>query len=324
MRSSPRETTPQPNTSASSAQDASDPTQPTSDLTAEPGASWTFRQTLIGAAVTLIPWLALSLALASAPQSASGQPTHRLAPAIDATSGVLIFIISAALEVIFTLAPLYCALRTRQPATGEAQADDADIAPSDWRSRWRLASERLGLIGWASSSGMPPGELAGSTASAGEARRRWRIFWLTLGLAAAALAASALYSYIITATHAPIATNSDALAQEAQTAPLTVLGSLLAAIFVAPLCEEVFFRAFLFRGLLRRIPLWPAILLASLLFAIAHTDLGSFIPLFIIGVALAFVRSQARSLWPSVAIHTLNNLIAALLLAPILVTALGK
>ncbi|HUY75732.1 MAG TPA: CPBP family intramembrane glutamic endopeptidase [Ktedonobacterales bacterium] len=292
--------------------------------TAEGAAPWIFRQTLQGTALTLLPWLALAFALAAAPPSASGQPSHRLAPALDAASGALIFVISAALEGIFILAPLYYALR---PDDAQAQTGDADETAHDWRARLFLASERLGLTGWAAadesaSSASAEGNISAEVAERGA--RRWRTVWLTLGLAVATLAASALYSYALTVTHAPIATNSDALAQQAQTAPLTTLGSLLAAVFVAPLCEEVFFRAFLFRGLLRGMPLWPAILVSSLLFAIAHADLGSFIPLLIIGVALAFARSRARSLWPSVAIHTINNLVAALLILPTLITALGR
>jgi len=297
-----------------------------------PGAPWSLRQTLVGTVATLLPWLAVALTLAAAPQNTASQPTHRLAPALDAASGILIFIISAAIEAVFLLAPLYYALRQEGPRSGrpgEPGEPGANLEPigdqgaprHDWPARIRLAGERLGLVGWTTTGDVAPDE---SARAPGAARRRWRMLWLTLALAAAGLAASALYSYIITLTHAPIATNSDALAQQAQTAPLTVLGSLLAAVLVAPICEEVFFRAFLFRGLLRGMPLWPAILLSSLLFALAHADLGSFIPLFIIGIALAYARWRARSLWPSVAIHALNNLVAGLLLAPILITALSK
>ena len=52
--------------------------------------------------------------------------------------------------------------------------------------------------------------------------------------------------------------------------------------------------------------------LSSLLFAIAHLDPGSFAVLFIIGLALAFLRWRTNSLWPGILLHAINNGVAAL------------
>ncbi len=287
---------------------------------AERAVPWTFRQTLLGAALTLLPWLAVALTLAATPQTAAGQSSHRLALSLDVATGAFIFVASAALEGVFALAPFYYALRAA-PSTGEAAPTGDDAETGARRARLRRAAQRLGLMGWQT-------QPATMRASASDWPRwwprRWPTLWLTLALAALTLAASALYSYLLALTHSPIGTNSDALAQQAQTAPLTTLGALLAAIIVAPICEELFFRGFLFRGLLCGMSLWPAILVSSLLFAVAHTDLGSFIPLLLIGIALAYARWRSRSLWPSVAIHTINNLVAALFILPTIITALGK
>ncbi|HLY32687.1 MAG TPA: CPBP family intramembrane glutamic endopeptidase, partial [Ktedonobacterales bacterium] len=144
--------------------------------------------------------------------------------------------------------------------------------------------------------------------------RRW-VIGLTLLVSVLALGASALSSYVLSVIPPHVQTNADALAKQAQTAPLTTLGALLAAILVAPWCEEVFFRGFVFPGLLRRLPLWPTMALSAALFALAHADVGSFIPLVLLGLALAYLRWRTGSLWPCIALHTLNNLIATALLA---------
>jgi hypothetical protein len=50
------------------------------------------------------------------------------------------------------------------------------------------------------------------------------------------------------------------------------------------------------------------------LFGVAHADLGSFAPLVVIGLLLGIVRYKTRSLWPSIFLHTLNNVAALLAL----------
>jgi len=264
-------------------------------------APWSWRHTIVGTTLTLVPWL--TLAIGSQAASGSGSQATARAPsmAADAAAGVAVFVLSAVIEAVFLLAPLYFALTL--PVDDAQTSDDRP-----WRTRWRLATQALGM-----SKGKP----SGATAD-GHGASPWRAIWLTTWVSALALGASAFYSLVIGLTHIPLKTNADALAKQAHTAPLTTLGALLAAILVAPLCEEIFFRGFVFPGLLRRLSLWPAMTLSALLFALAHADLGSFLPLALIGLALAYLRWRTRSLWPCVALHTLNNLVAAALLAPAL------
>jgi len=46
---------------------------------------------------------------------------------------------------------------------------------------------------------------------------------------------------------------------------------------------------------------------SALLFAISHGVLPLVPAYFIIGILLAFLYRQFRSLWPSIALHSLNN-----------------
>jgi membrane protease YdiL (CAAX protease family) len=102
--------------------------------------------------------------------------------------------------------------------------------------------------------------------------------------------------------------------------PFTVLGALIGAVFIAPFCEEIFFRGFLFAGLLRGMTVLWAMLLSTALFTIVHTDLGSAVPLFAIGLMLAVIRWRTGSIWPGMALHMLNNAIASVL---VIATILG-
>lgn len=81
----------------------------------------------------------------------------------------------------------------------------------------------------------------------------------------------------------------------------------LAAVIVAPVVEEIFFRGFLFQGFRKRYGWMPALLLSSFIFAAAHLDLASLIPTFILGIILTYVYHRSNSLWPGIIIHFFIN-----------------
>src|SRR5579875_3361020 len=100
-----------------------------------------------------------------------------------------------------------------------------------------------------------------------------------------------------------------------------VAGTALFVCAVAPMCEETFFRGFLF-GVLRRLPLragardlgpWVAAVIVAILFGLAHTGSANpeyLIPLGFLGFLLCLVRWRTRSLYPGMALHSANNSIA--------------
>ncbi len=121
-----------------------------------------------------------------------------------------------------------------------------------------------------------------------------------------------LYQLFITTFHLPLQTNDQVVLESGKIAPLSMYATLLAAVVIAPLCEEVFFRSFTLMGFLRGMPTGIAIVLGALLFALVHSDLASFAVLFCIGLALAFLRWYSNSIWPSIILHTLNNATSAI------------
>ena len=83
-----------------------------------------------------------------------------------------------------------------------------------------------------------------------------------------------------------------------------------------PIAEEIFFRGFAMPGLANRYSMAAAVMLSSALFALAHLDIASLVPTFILGLVLAWVYLRTRSIWPCIFMHGLHNT-AALILAKV-------
>lgn len=96
-------------------------------------------------------------------------------------------------------------------------------------------------------------------------------------------------------------------------------------VVIAPVAEEVLFRGYLFGKLRQHIPLWIAILITSVLFAIVHGAWNVGIDVFALSIILCLLRVVTGSLWPSILLHMLKNGIAFYLLFinPNLLTTLG-
>ena len=82
----------------------------------------------------------------------------------------------------------------------------------------------------------------------------------------------------------------------------------VAIVLAAPLAEEIFFRGFLFGGLLRYLPLWPSALLSGAIFSLAHGNIGLIIPFSLVGAILAWLYAKTNSLLTPIAVHLLFNL----------------
>jgi membrane protease YdiL (CAAX protease family)/tetratricopeptide (TPR) repeat protein len=74
--------------------------------------------------------------------------------------------------------------------------------------------------------------------------------------------------------------------------------------------EEVFFRGLLGRGLVAHYGVVPGILLTSLLFGLMHIDPVKVAYTTVLGVLLHVVYLNAKSLWPPILLHVLNNCLA--------------
>jgi membrane protease YdiL (CAAX protease family) len=239
---------------------------------------WTIQQTFVGVLLTLIPWLLLALGLSSLNTKTPGATT--LSPTADLINAIFTFILASLVEGAFLIAPLYFAAH---PFRSMA-------------ARWRRAFDALGFRRFHVSRAL-----------------RWVIV-LFLGILVLNFLYSMALGYLNTRFHLQIHTNDQVILQQSRAAPRTTYATLLASVFVAPFCEEIFFRSFVFAGFLRAMSVGWAIFLSSLIFAVAHADAGSFAVLFFIGLALAFLRWRTNSIWPGMLLHALNNGLGALLI----------
>lgn len=110
------------------------------------------------------------------------------------------------------------------------------------------------------------------------------------------------------------------LADLASGTTMEVAALVVAAVVLAPLWEEVFFRGLLFTGMERRFGFWPAALVSSIAFGLVHFEGFSVGSAYLIGqtavlgFVLAWLLRRTGTLLAPILAHALNNLVAVGLL----------
>jgi membrane protease YdiL (CAAX protease family) len=148
---------------------------------------------------------------------------------------------------------------------------------------------------------------------------------VALKLGVAAVVIGGVGYYVITALYASLVKlhGTDKLPSELGVSKSTaaLIGAAVFVCVMAPMCEEFFFRGFIF-GALRRmrvrvgdreIGTWLAAIITGIFFGAVHAGSASsqyLIPLAFLGFVLCLVRWWTRSLYPCMALHSLNNSLA--------------
>jgi membrane protease YdiL (CAAX protease family) len=108
---------------------------------------------------------------------------------------------------------------------------------------------------------------------------------------------------------------------DVQHSTAAMLGTAAFICVAAPICEEFFFRGFLF-GVLRRMHVrvagrelgpWLAAVIVAILFGLAHVGsapIQYIVPLGFLGFVLCLLRWRTGSLYPCMALHSFNNSLA--------------
>jgi membrane protease YdiL (CAAX protease family) len=150
-----------------------------------------------------------------------------------------------------------------------------------------------------------------------------RVAW---GLAASSFLAAGVGYYVVTLVYGVLlhihGTDKLPSSFDVNGSTAAMLGTAAFVCVVAPICEEFFFRGFLF-GVLREMNVevagrqlgpWLAAVIVGILFGIAHTGSVSsdqyLIPLGFLGFVLCLVRWRTGSLYPCMALHSFNNCLA--------------
>jgi membrane protease YdiL (CAAX protease family) len=100
-----------------------------------------------------------------------------------------------------------------------------------------------------------------------------------------------------------------------QTTWYTLILNLLLAGVLAPFVEETLFRGVIFGSLQANFRKWTAAVISAIIFSGLHLQVYGFFPRFILGMALVYLYNKYNSLYPSVALHALNNIVATLIAA---------
>ncbi|MEP2777174.1 MAG: type II CAAX endopeptidase family protein [Luteolibacter sp.] len=81
----------------------------------------------------------------------------------------------------------------------------------------------------------------------------------------------------------------------------------VAATIVAPICEEVVFRGYLYPVAKKFAGPWVAGIATALIFSAAHGSMSALLPLFVFGMVLVAIYEFTGSIWAPMAVHCLFN-----------------
>lgn len=89
---------------------------------------------------------------------------------------------------------------------------------------------------------------------------------------------------------------------------------IFSIIFVAPFVEEILFRGFLYPALNRYTGVYPAIIITSVLFTLAHytqlkDDFLFIVIIFVLSFIITYIRAKTGSTWLAIIMHYVYNLI---------------
>jgi hypothetical protein len=95
--------------------------------------------------------------------------------------------------------------------------------------------------------------------------------------------------------------------------PMQLAAFIFGLVALAPFCEEVFFRGMM-QNAYSRCGEKQAFIITSVLFGLYHAlnGVSNVIPATVIGFALGYSALKTGSIWPGIALHTANNLLAGL------------
>ncbi len=104
----------------------------------------------------------------------------------------------------------------------------------------------------------------------------------------------------------------DMISQETSVGLLATVTALV--VVAAPITEEILFRGFLFSALRDQFGARRAIVLSAAVFSLIHGSLIATIPLFLLGLLLAWAFHRTRTLAAPIAIHMTHNTVTIFLL----------
>lgn len=87
---------------------------------------------------------------------------------------------------------------------------------------------------------------------------------------------------------------------------------VLVIVVLAPFCEEVLFRGYLWSAVRTTMPVWATQLVVAVLFGLVH-GLGHALPIGVLSLLFGYARARYGSLWPAMLAHAAHNGLTTLL-----------
>ena len=133
--------------------------------------------------------------------------------------------------------------------------------------------------------------------------------FMTAGALGASLLATALYAHLVNLANLEILSPPDIPSEIVFPGPAVAITFQALALWT-PLTEEIFFRGFVFAGLVPRLGVGRAMVGSALIFSVFHIDPRVMLPIFFTGLLLALLYHRTGSLWPCIAAHAGQNALA--------------
>jgi membrane protease YdiL (CAAX protease family) len=138
---------------------------------------------------------------------------------------------------------------------------------------------------------------------------RFKTVLMTAGALGASLAATVVYGVLISLIDSDILSPPD-ISPDIGFPGLAAVFTFQALAVATPVVEEVFFRGFVFSGLVPRLGVGWAMVASAVVFSVFHLAVGVFIPIFVTGLLLAWLYQRTGSLWPCIVAHAGQNALA--------------
>ena len=98
---------------------------------------------------------------------------------------------------------------------------------------------------------------------------------------------------------------------------------LIAVVIIAPVAEEIIFRGWLYGKMRKRVPVWLAMILVSVLFGIMHRQVNVGINVFFLSMVLCLMREMTGTIYAGILLHMLKNGIALALIMNLTLGGVG-
>lgn len=91
--------------------------------------------------------------------------------------------------------------------------------------------------------------------------------------------------------------------------------TLIFAVIVAPVFEEILYRGLIFNALMKGMPVWAAVVLQAVMFGVSHVQIVWMSYAFALGIVLALIRLRYKSLIAPMGVHFALNGLSGLMVA---------